>query len=67
MTAKLRVVAFTAGVSEIDRVFFERLAKDPLLDLVAIDEYAQPFRATVVVAAKRRLGAVAHRRHVHGL
>lgn len=46
MTPKLRLVVFTSGnLTPVNRVFFERLARDPLLDLVAIvvDEY-QPKR-----------------------
>ena len=44
--SKLRIVVFTAGkMTAIGRVFFERLANDPLLELAAIvvDEY-QPQR-----------------------
>ncbi|MGZ8797013.1 MAG: formyltransferase family protein, partial [Thermoanaerobaculia bacterium] len=46
MTSKLRIVVFTGGeMMPANRVFFERLASDPLLDLAAIvvDEY-QPKR-----------------------
>ena len=41
----LRVVAFTAGpLTPIDRVFYERLVRDPMLDLraVVVDDYAPP-------------------------
>lgn len=42
MPNRLRVVVFTSGpLSAVNRVFFERLAKDPLLKLTAVivDEY----------------------------
>jgi glycosyltransferase involved in cell wall biosynthesis/folate-dependent phosphoribosylglycinamide formyltransferase PurN len=42
MTGKLRVVVFTAGeMTPVDRVFFERLAEDPLLDVagIVVDQY----------------------------
>jgi L-malate glycosyltransferase len=61
MTAKLRVVVFTAGeITPINRVFFQRLANDPLLDLagIVIDEY-RPRRKplpTRVVRALRQDG-----------
>ncbi|SRR5712691_13226711 len=45
MMPKLRVVVFTAGeMTAIDRIFYERLANDPLLDVAAIvvDEYRPP-------------------------
>ena len=44
MTARLRLVVFTAGsLSPLNRVFYERLARDPRLDLAAIvvDGYAR--------------------------
>src|SRR6266540_3757941 len=47
MTARLRLVVFTSGsLAPVNRVFFERLAEDPFLDLAAIivDEYRQPRR-----------------------
>ncbi len=50
MTRKLRIVVFTAGeMAAIDRVFYERLASDSMLDLAAIvvDEY-QPARKPLV-------------------
>jgi peptidoglycan/xylan/chitin deacetylase (PgdA/CDA1 family) len=43
----LRLVAFTAGpLTAVDRVFYERLARDPLLDLraVVVDGHAPPRR-----------------------
>lgn len=42
---RLRVVVFTSGpLIPINRVFFERLAKDPLLDLraIVVDDYRRP-------------------------
>jgi folate-dependent phosphoribosylglycinamide formyltransferase PurN/peptidoglycan/xylan/chitin deacetylase (PgdA/CDA1 family) len=42
---RLRLVVFTAGpLTPVNRVFFERLASDPLFDLAAIvvDEYQRP-------------------------
>ncbi|HEX6179109.1 MAG TPA: formyltransferase family protein, partial [Thermoanaerobaculia bacterium] len=58
MTERLRLVVFTSpAFSAVDRVFFERLAADPLLELVAIvvDEYrgkrkALPLRVTRSIA-----------------
>jgi glycosyltransferase involved in cell wall biosynthesis/peptidoglycan/xylan/chitin deacetylase (PgdA/CDA1 family)/folate-dependent phosphoribosylglycinamide formyltransferase PurN len=50
MTSRLRIVAFTGShPTAVDRVFFERLARDPVLDLVAIvvDEY-QPKRKFIL-------------------
>src|ERR1041384_2688418 len=44
---RLRLVVFTAGpLPPISRVLFERLAEDPLLDLLAIiiDEYRRPLK-----------------------
>lgn len=55
MTAKLRVVVFTAGdITPVNHVFFERLANDPLLDLAAIviDEYRPPRRPLYARAAR---------------
>jgi glycosyltransferase involved in cell wall biosynthesis/folate-dependent phosphoribosylglycinamide formyltransferase PurN/peptidoglycan/xylan/chitin deacetylase (PgdA/CDA1 family) len=57
MTARLRVVVFTAGeITPGNRVFFERLAKDPLLDLAAIvvDEY-RPRRKPLLTRIVRAL------------
>ena len=58
MTAKLRVVVFTAGeMTPINRVFFERLAEDPLLDVagIVIDEYQRapkPLHTRIVQALR---------------
>src|SRR3989442_10816521 len=44
---RLRLVVFTAGpLPPLSRVLFERLARDPLLDLLAIvvDEYRRPLK-----------------------
>jgi len=51
MRDRLGLVVFTAGpLSAVNRVFFERLARDPLLRLEAIvvDEYSKPRKALVV-------------------
>ena len=58
---RLRIVVLTAGpLTAINRVFFERLAGDPLLDLSAIivDEYMKPRKplAARVVRALRKDG-----------
>lgn len=45
MSARLRLVVFTAGpLSPTNRVFFEGLARDPLLELraIVVDGYARP-------------------------
>lgn len=45
---ELRVVIFTAGpLSPVNRVFFERLARDPRLDLrgIVVDDYEKPKKA----------------------
>src|SRR5437867_7757366 len=50
-SGRLRVVAFTRGpLAPINRVFFERLARDPLLDVAAIvvDEYQRPWKPLIV-------------------
>ena len=47
MNDRLRLVVFTAGpLSPLDRTFYERLARDPLVDLRAIivDQYVRPRR-----------------------
>jgi len=55
MRERLRVVVFTAGpLAPINRVFYERLARDPLLELAAIvvDEYRRA-RTPLVARAVR--------------
>jgi peptidoglycan/xylan/chitin deacetylase (PgdA/CDA1 family) len=45
MSEALRLVVFTAGpLSPVNRVFYERLARDPSIDLraIVVDEYARP-------------------------
>jgi peptidoglycan/xylan/chitin deacetylase (PgdA/CDA1 family)/folate-dependent phosphoribosylglycinamide formyltransferase PurN len=57
MTAKLRLVVFTGGeLAPVNRVLFERLAADPLLDLAAIivDDYRRP-RKSLVARVSRAL------------
>ncbi len=47
MSARLRLVVFTAGpLSAVNRVFYERLAADPALDLraIVVDGYRRPPR-----------------------
>jgi folate-dependent phosphoribosylglycinamide formyltransferase PurN/peptidoglycan/xylan/chitin deacetylase (PgdA/CDA1 family) len=50
-SSPLKVVAFTAGpLAPVNRAFFERLARDPLLNLHAIivDEYQRPRKPLVM-------------------
>ena len=45
MSARLRLVVFTAGpLAPVNRVFYERLAGDPQLDLraIVVDDYVRP-------------------------
>src|SRR5689334_3558255 len=54
---RLRLVVFTSGpLSPVNRVFFERLAADPLVNVVGIvvDEY-RPRRRPALVRAWRAL------------
>ena len=54
-SGRLRVVVFTRGpLAPINRVFFERLARDPLLDVAAIvvDEYQRPQTSFITRVAR---------------
>ena len=55
MAKRFRLVVFTSGpLATVNRIFFERMARDPALDLVGIvvDEYQRPRRPLPVRIAR---------------